>query len=317
MDALTNSNIPGKYMVESIPALLYLPSFLTPWRTAALAQRKIDIDSYTRLVNEVQAKMDKGVAPVSFCRQLLENKSKLGMTDLELAYAVATPFGAGVETSSGTLLSFMLACAEFGPSFIPKAQQELDVVVGKDRLPTFDDYEDLPYIRAVVNETMRWRPVAVLGGTPHASTEDFEYNGMFIPKGSSIIPSLWSIHLNPDDFPDPHRFDPERFMQKREYPGHWGHSSFGFGRRICPGMHLASNSVFMNVARILWGFNVSKAKDADGKEIPVDIFAYSSGFNSLPLPFPVTITPRSPAHVAVMEREFEAAQEEFKTYETS
>jgi len=73
---------------------------------------------------------------------------------------------------------------------------------------------------------------------------------MFIPKGSTVIANLWSIHLNPDDFPDPHRFDPERFMEKRDYPGKWGHSAFGFGRRICPGMHLAENSIFINTARI-------------------------------------------------------------------
>jgi cytochrome P450 len=79
-----------------------------------------------------------------------------------------TPFGAGVDTSAGTLLSFMLACAAFGPSFIPRAQKELDAVV-KDRLPIFEDQEELPFIRAIVSETLRWRPVAVLGGTPHAA----------------------------------------------------------------------------------------------------------------------------------------------------
>jgi cytochrome P450 len=79
-----------------------------------------------------------------------------------------TPFGAGVETTSGTLLSFLLACAAFGASFIQRAQRELDTVV-KDRLPTFDDQDDLPFVKAIVSETLRWRPVAVLGGTPHAS----------------------------------------------------------------------------------------------------------------------------------------------------
>lgn len=66
-------------------------------------------------------------------------------------------------------MSFMLACAAFGPTFIAKAQAELDSVVGSDRLPTFEDQEDLAYVRAVVSETLRWRPIAVLGGTPHAS----------------------------------------------------------------------------------------------------------------------------------------------------
>jgi cytochrome P450 len=67
----------------------------------------------------------------------------------------------------------------------------LDRVVGGDRLPTFDDLASLDYIRAIVSETLRWRPVAVLGGTPHATTADDTYKGMFIPKGSTIIAPLW------------------------------------------------------------------------------------------------------------------------------
>ncbi|KAJ7707448.1 cytochrome P450 [Mycena rosella] len=315
-DFLTSINIPGKYLVESIPALLCLPNFLTPWRTAALKQRARDIEYLTRLVEEVKTKMEMGRAPKSFCRQLLEDRDKNDMTDLEIAYTCATPFGAGVETSAGSIASFMLACAAFGPSFIPKAQEELDSVVGPDRMPTFEDFDNLPFIRAIVNETLRWRPVAVLGGTPHSSTEDFVYDGMFIPKGSTIIANMWGMHLNPADFPDPHRFDPERFMTKRDYPGPWQHSSFGYGRRVCPGQHLASNSVYINVARILWGFNLSKARDENGQEINVDTLAYTDGFNSIPLPFPISITPRSANHLAIIERENEMAQEEMKSYDS-
>ncbi|GAA6032480.1 hypothetical protein JCM8097_004781 [Rhodosporidiobolus ruineniae] len=316
MDVLTSVNIPGKYLVEALPILLKLPNFLTPWRTYAIEQRQRDVELYIGLVNEVKEKMAAGTAPFSFAKQLIENQEKFGMTDLEVAYTCSTPFGAGVETSSGTLLSFCLACAHAGETFIPKAQAELDRVVGPDRLPTFDDFEDLPYIRAVVNETLRWRPIAILGGTPHASTEDDWYNGMFIPKGSTVIANLESIHHNPRDFPDSDRFDPERFMTKRpDYPGKWGHSAFGFGRRICPGMHLAENSVFINIARMLWAFNITAATDAAGKKIPVDINAFTDGFNSMPLPFACSIKPRSAAHAAVIEREWVDAQEGLKEYE--
>lgn len=89
-----------------------------------------------------------------------------------------------------------MACVKFGDQFIPKAQAELDRVVGSDRLPSFEDLPSLPYVRAIVSETLRWRPVAVLGGTPHATTADDTYRGMFIPKGSTIIASLWSSKLS-------------------------------------------------------------------------------------------------------------------------
>ncbi|KAJ7679177.1 cytochrome P450 [Mycena polygramma] len=314
-DFLTSVNIPGKYLVESMPALLYLPNFLTPWRTVALKQRARDIEYLTRLVQEVKTKIANGRAPPSFCRQLLDDREKNNMSELDIAYTCGTPFGAGAETTGGTLSSFFLACAAFGPSFILKAQKELDAVVGPDHMPTFDDFDDLPFIRAIVNETLRWRPVAVLGGTPHASTEDFVYQGMFIPKGSTIIANLWGIHLNPADFPDPHRFDPERFMSKRDYPGPWQHSSFGYGRRVCPGQYLALNSVYINIARILWGFDLSKARDDKGQEIEVDTLAYTDGFNSVPLPFPISITPRSPGHLTLIQRENETAQEDLKAYD--
>ena len=65
-------------------------------------------------------------------------------------------------------------------------------MVGSDRLPTFDDLPKLEYVRAIASETLRWRPVAVLGGTPHSSTADYIYKGMFIPKGSTIIAPLWT-----------------------------------------------------------------------------------------------------------------------------
>ena len=73
------------------------------------------------------------------------------------------------------------------PAVMKKAQEEIDKVIGPDRMPDFADSESLPYITAVANETLRWRPVAILGGTPHASTADDVYEGMLIPKGSTIF----------------------------------------------------------------------------------------------------------------------------------
>ncbi|KEZ46554.1 Uncharacterized protein SAPIO_CDS0349 [Scedosporium apiospermum] len=314
MERLVQSNIPGKFAVERYPALKHVPGYLAPWKAEVLAQRQKDIQLYTELMNEVKDKVSRGVAPECFATHLLEQQESLGMSDLEIAYTAGSPFGAGVETSAGSLASFLLACVKFGPRFIPKAQEELDRVVGSDRLPTFDDLHDLEYIRAIAAETLRWRPVAVLGGTPHASTADDYYRGMFIPKGSTIIAPLWSLHLNEADFPEPHEFKPERFMEKREYPGPWGHSAFGWGRRVCPGMHLGSASVTINIARILWAFNVQAAKNQKGEDIDVDIFAYTDGFNSVPLPFSCDIIPRSEKHAEVIRKECVEALEQLQTY---
>ncbi|KAJ9161080.1 Cytochrome P450 [Coniochaeta hoffmannii] len=317
MDRLTSVNIPGKFAVERYPGLKYIPTFLAPWKAEVLKQRQMDIELYMQLLNDIREKTTRGVCPPCFARHGLEEQANLGMTDLELAYAMSTPFGAGIETSAGSLASFLLACVKFGRQFIPKAQEELDRVAGQNRLPTFDDLPNLEYVRAIASETLRWRPVAVLGGTPHASTEDDTYKGMFIPKGSTVIAPLWSIHLNEKDFPDPHNFKPERFLTQRDYPGTFGHSAFGWGRRICPGMHVGSNSVALNIARILWAFDIKPAKTLAGEDVDVDIFAFTDGFNSVPHPFQCSIKPRSGTHAKIIEKEFADATIELKAYTPS
>ncbi|KAK3389784.1 cytochrome P450 [Podospora didyma] len=315
MGRLTSVNIPGKFAVERYPALKFIPTIFAPWKAQVLQQREKDIKMYSELMDEVRQKVARGTAQDCFATHLLQEQQKLGMTDLEIAYTAGSPFGAGVETSAGSLSSFILACAKFGPGFIPQAQEELDRVVGRNRLPTFDDLPNLPYVQAIASETLRWRPVAVLGGTPHASTADDVYKGMFIPKGSTIIAPLWGIHLNETDFPNPHTFNPDRFLAPREYPGTFGHSAFGWGRRICPGMHLGSASVAINIARMLWAFDISTATDPKtGEATEVDIFAYSDGFNSTPLPFPCSISPRSPAHAKVIEEEYKDAMKELEAF---
>lgn len=95
-----------------------------------------------------------------------------------------------------------------------------------------------------------------------------KFHGFNLP---TIIITLCLVHLNESDFPDPDNFQPERFLGDREYPGTFGHSAFGWGRRICPGMHLGTASVELNIARILWAFEVGPAKNANGKDIDVDM----------------------------------------------
>ncbi len=84
---------------------------------------------------------------------------------------------------------------------------------------------------------------------------------------------LAPVHLNESDFPEPNEFRPERFLQQRDdYPGTLGHSAFGWGRRICPGMHLGAASIAINIARMLWAFNIKPALNEKGEKIDVDMY---------------------------------------------
>ncbi|EGO01020.1 hypothetical protein SERLA73DRAFT_71993 [Serpula lacrymans var. lacrymans S7.3] len=327
MDYLTSVNIPGKYLVESWPWLLKLPvrtpsivninapliltlgiqRFLQWFREEPERRRQRDIKLYMHLLEDVKARMSQGTIQDCLTTQTINDMPKNGLSELEVAYAVSSPFGAGIETTAGTLSTFFLAMLHF-PNVMKKAQAELDAVVGADRMPDYDDKDNLPYISALINEALRWRPVAVLGGTPHAVTQDDEYNGMFIPKGSTVFANMAGIMHDPVMFPDPDDFRPERFLETTNPRLQTFELPFGFGRRICPGMHLSLNSLFINVSRILWAFDITPIVDTAGNKVVPDSWAYTNGFNSRPVSFDCQIIPRSERKVECINMEWEAAK---------
>jgi cytochrome P450 len=145
-----------------------------------------------------------------------------------------------------------------------------------------------------VKEVFRWRSVAIIGGQPHAPIQDDVYKvsprtllqistnyiqGYLIPKGTWVQGNVWAIHHNEREFPDPDRFNPNRYLKEdpenRPFPNERGYMTFGWGRRVCSGQGLAEQGTFITIARLLWVFNIQKALGPDGKEIPVDIFDYT------------------------------------------
>lgn len=89
-----------------------------------------------------------------------------------------------------TAVKTFIAILLLHPDVQAKAQAEIDAVIGPNRLPDFEDKLKLPYLNAVVKETLRWEPVVPMG-MPHASTEDDVYRGYFIPKGSIVVGNAW------------------------------------------------------------------------------------------------------------------------------
>jgi cytochrome P450 len=87
------------------------------------------------------------------------------------------------------MTSFLLAMTMY-PEIQKKCQDELDAVVGNDRLPTFADRDSLPYLATMLREVIRWGPTTPLGA-PHCVEQDDVHNGYFIPKGSIIMPNIW------------------------------------------------------------------------------------------------------------------------------
>src|SRR5271169_2011611 len=108
---------------------------------------------------------------------------------------------AGSETTSQSLNNTIVGLLS-NPEAVKQCQEELDRVIGDGRTPTFDDEPNLPYIRALGKETLRWRPTNKLGHN-HYVTEDDWYEGYFIPKNTIIMLNVWAMHFNPEEFPDP------------------------------------------------------------------------------------------------------------------
>jgi len=98
------------------------------------------------------------------------------------------------------------------PRVAKKAQEELDYVVGNERLPDFSDRGNLPYVDALVKEVLRWNPPLPIA-VPNRAMQDDIYRGYFIPAGATVIQNVWAICRDPSVYPNPEAFNPERFLK--------------------------------------------------------------------------------------------------------
>lgn len=289
----------GTWAVDALPVLNYLPKWLAPWKRTA--DQMYQYESTVHSENFAAAQK----SPFWNCCKQVTKRSQL--PGLENAYNVGLIFMAGTDTVSITLESFTLA-ALLNPDVQQKAQAELDLVVGGYRLPVFSDKANLPYINALILEVLRWRPVLVTG-IPHAVSQDDEYLGYRIPKGSVVMANSWALGHDESVFPDPETFKPERWIENPDLPIHM----FGFGRRSCPGKHVAINSLFIHIARLLWAFNIEYAYDeVDGQKrrCEVDSLDMVQGFSNRPVPFKAIFRPRSAMVGQVIRGDWESSEKD-------
>ncbi|KAG1739327.1 cytochrome P450 [Suillus lakei] len=244
-----------------------------------------------------------GTAAPSMVSDALRRISEKAKDDEEAAVlekaikeASASGYAAASETTTSTLYVFLLAMVLY-PEVQARAQAEIDSITGEalERLPDWDDRASMPYVDAVIQETLRWFPVVPLG-IPHATVNDDVYEGYYIPKGATVMANTWSMARNPEKYPNPTRFMPERHMWKVavEEPATHGRDdisfAFGFGRRVCVGRHVADASLFAAVVNILAVFKVERAPgwdvgpDAEGVK-------WTGGVTTHPV-FPCIFTPR-------------------------
>ncbi|CAM6019275.1 unnamed protein product [Sphagnum balticum] len=161
----------------------------------------------------------------------------------------------GSTETSITAIEWALAELLKHPKFMKKAQDELDDVIGQDRIVDESDILQLKYLQAIVKETLRLHPPAPLM-VPHQNMEACEIGGYHILPKTQIFVNIWAIHRHSSAYENPLEFNPDRFLQTNvDLKGkHFELLPFGSGRRICPGMLLGLLIVQMQLARLLHSF---------------------------------------------------------------
>ncbi|KIK68270.1 hypothetical protein GYMLUDRAFT_256026 [Collybiopsis luxurians FD-317 M1] len=292
---------PGAFLVEYFTWMKYLPRWMTPWRAWAEDHFKRDSEMFESMFAGVEERMNAGDETASVVATLIRDREQKGLTMKEAAWLPVTLYAAGAETTSSQLAWFLQAIV-LHPEIQKRAQKEIDHVVGSHRLPTFDDFAKLTYIRALVKEILRWRPTNPIF-LPHRLCQDDYYEGYFVPKDSLCITNLWAINLDKEIYgEDAEEFKPERFLNENgeitsSVPDSKdeGHFSFGFGRRICVGRHVANNSLFIQIASLLWAFDISPEVDASGNPcLPDSLDCIDYGLVVRPVPFRCKFSARHP-----------------------
>ncbi|KAJ7912131.1 cytochrome P450 [Mycena leptocephala] len=281
--------------VDFIKPLQYFPS---PTRTRGLALNADITRVYGGMIQDMQRRLDSSeYIPDCLIKTLLETQHKENLeTEDIIMLAVAFAFGGIIQW----FLAFMAAYSLIAAA----AYAEVDHVVGRERLPTIADEKDMPYIRGIIKEVLRihapfWAP------TPHYSTADFTYNGMFIPKDTVVLLNCWTIHHNEERYPDAFTFNPNRYMgddlsssasSKQADPTKRDHWTFGAGRRICPGFVLAERELWLAISGLLWAYTFHQIP-----EEPISLEEYEGVSGRTPLPFRMRLIPRHEAVRQLLE----------------
>ncbi|XP_066275691.1 cytochrome P450 2U1-like [Branchiostoma lanceolatum] len=224
---------------------------------------------------------------LDFCLLELEQQEKVdGLTEENVMYLAQNLFFGGTDTTTNTLL-WSLLYMTVNPDIQNKVQEELDAVVGES-LPTLSHRSQLPYVNACLLEVMRIRPIGPLA-VPHATTETVKVRGYSIPKGTQVLPNLYSLHMDPAYWPDPDRFDPERFLDAEGNVINKPESFMPFsgGRRVCLGEQLARMELFLFFSTLLQSFTF---KTPEGAPPPNTDGVF--GITLSPHPFKLCATPR-------------------------
>uniref|UniRef100_U5EUU5 Putative cytochrome n=1 Tax=Corethrella appendiculata TaxID=1370023 RepID=U5EUU5_9DIPT len=283
-------------IIDFIPSIQYLPVSINAKQKIARNREEM-FDFYREVINDHKLKFDSNNIRDLIDTYLDEiNKAKLEGRDEELfagkdseiqiMQVIGDLFSAGMETIKTTLLwlnVFMLR----HPDAMQRVQDELDQVIGRNRLPTIEDVPYLPITETTILEVMRISSIVPLA-TTHSPTCDVIINGYKIPAGSHVVPLINGVHMDPTLWEKPEEFNPSRFLNsegKVHKPEYF--IPFGVGRRMCLGDVLARMELFLFFSSLMHTFTISLPEGE-----PMPSLKGNVGVTISPQAFKVKLIPR-------------------------
>ncbi|KAF1937890.1 cytochrome P450 76C3 [Clathrospora elynae] len=243
MNDFSTMGRPGTYLADTLPSLGNLPPCLQWWRKGVKSYYDKQANLWMSFWTSLKTQMETNQAPECFLKQIIESDyEQQGISELQVAFLAGSIIEAGSETTSAALKTAILYLSA-NPQARQRPANEIKLVTGSFRFTTFGDEANLAYIRAIIKETLRLRPVNDFG-TPHYTTAPVTYKEIHISDNSVVCLQQYPIHYDP--------------------------ATLGAGRRICSGLHLAENSMFIVLAKLLWAFDILPPLDEQGREVEVD-----------------------------------------------
>ena len=182
------------------------------------------------------------------------------LSDEQIVVAMLDLFGAGFETSSTTIYWGLAYLVKY-PDIQCQLHEELDHVIGRQRLPTLEDITSLPLLQATVYELLKVTSLVPLS-VPRSATTETKIRDFTIPKDTMVLVNLWSVHRDPAIWNNPDLFNPRRFLNGAgavlDPKSLGGFLPFSMGRRKCPGEPLALKLLSVFFAVLLLNFRFSQ-----------------------------------------------------------
>ncbi|KAM5344021.1 hypothetical protein ACJ41O_012558 [Fusarium nematophilum] len=241
-----------------------------------------------------------------------EQPGKQGVfSDTELAFLGGGLLDAALDTTLSSL-QIMVLCLVGHKDVMRRAKEEVDGLCG-ERMPRCEDFKNLPFLTACFNEALRWRSPTNIA-LPHLLTEDDVLEGYTIPKGTTVLANLYSMHLREEEYDLPNEFIPDRFLPdpsgSTEAAGQDESRatlySFSFGRRGCPGEDFAKTSIVTTVAKLLWAFDIT-SEDGRPPNMSWET-GFTSGLIAGPRGFKPKLTPRGEERAIVAAEQFQDSE---------